>query len=773
MHKRFVPPKRKAPLTPTPPSVEIVTTATEIPSTNSTSQTSTFPTTIPPVKRRKLLHKPLLASGVATVSPATATPPAVETPGSPVVNWCYAVVWRKKQQKKHKTWDGDGILVIKGKVVTLFDIEGKEIAKSSTSLDELESGAELSVGSKEVEITGSVNWADYTSGKCFVGSATPMATNPSRSPAPVKLSKFKLTPVSGALASKSPAKVAVPRHNPLAPNALVMPRPDQTQKGVQYVDVVVDPVLSNHLRPHQREGVTFLYECIMGMKDHNGAGAILADEMGLGKTLQAISLIWTLLKQNPVANQSPVAKRGMQQALFVVTTLPNVGDAVLVVCPATLVANWKKEFKKWLGDERVKVFAVDQKSDIKDFMIGRVHQVIVIGYEKMRTCQELIQNSKIDLIVCDEGHRLKNSNIRTAQALMSLTTKRRIILSGTPIQNDLEEFRAMVDFRVFQDPIMRSRDPGCSAEEFQLGRERSEELSRLTRLFILRRTADINAKYLPPKQEVVIFVRPTAEQSRLYRELSESSALRSVLQKGPSASNILKYITTLKKLVNSPDLISGEDSSDAAENDELQSTVGASCERSGKLKLLMELLNEIKETTQEKVVVVSNWTQTLDVIQSICKEREYPHLRLDGSTPVSKRQEYVDQFNRATNSHFLFLLSSKAGGVGLNLIGASRLVLFDIDWNPALDQQAMARVWRDGQRKEVKIYRFLTTGTIEEKIYQRQITKIGLSDALMDDKDAAAINNFTAQELKDLFTLDERTSCSTHELLGCRCQAWD
>ncbi|KAJ3047248.1 DNA repair and recombination protein rad54b, partial [Rhizophlyctis rosea] len=234
---------------------------------------------------------------------------------------------------------------------------------------------------------------------------------------------------------------------------------------------------------------------------------------------------------------------------------------------------------------------------------------------------------------------------------------------------------------------------------------------------------------------------------------------------GGGGSGVLKYIGVLTKLVNSPVLV--------ADEKDIVGECGVDwaslCASSGKISLLMDLLAEVKAATQEKIVVVSNWTQTLDVIEKLCTEKEYSYLRLDGSTPVQKRQEYVDQFN-SSNRHFLFLLSSKAGGVGLNLVGASRLVLFDIDWNPALDQQAMARVWRDGQRKEVKIYRFLTTGTIEEKIYQRQITKIGLSDALMDDKDAAAVNSFTASELRDLFTLDERTACLTHELLRCRCQ---
>lgn len=199
---------------------------------------------------------------------------------------------------------------------------------------------------------------------------------------------------------------------------------------------------------------------------------------------------------------------------------------------------------------------------------------------------------------------------------------------------------------------------------------------------------------------------------------------------------------------------------------------------SGKLLALEQLLALIKRNTDEKIVVVSNYTSTLDVLESLCHSRRYEVLRLDGTTAQKNRQELVDQFNRGSqSSSFVFLLSSKAGGVGLNLIGASRLVLFDSDWNPSNDLQAMARIHRDGQRKPVFIYRFLTTGSIEEKIYQRQITKLGLSDQLINDKSKAQTagsksdsDSFSAAELKDLFTMQTKTDgCQTHDLLECDC----
>lgn len=191
---------------------------------------------------------------------------------------------------------------------------------------------------------------------------------------------------------------------------------------------------------------------------------------------------------------------------------------------------------------------------------------------------------------------------------------------------------------------------------------------------------------------------------------------------------------------------------------------------SGKLKVLTQLLGTIREhSPSERVVVISNYTQTLNILQEMCKRYGYSYTRLDGSTPVSQRQLIVDGFNSKFSPTFIFLLSSKAGGVGLNLVGASRLILYDIDWNPATDIQAMARVWRDGQRRMVHIYRLLTTGTIEEKIYQRQISKQGLSGAVVDFSKGSEHIRFSVEELRNLFILHEDSNCVTHDLLECKC----
>ncbi|KAG9903909.1 DNA repair protein rhp54, partial [Aureobasidium melanogenum] len=567
--------------------------------------------------------------------------------------------------------------------------------------------------------------------------------------------------------SKSDGKtVCLPRHDPNGPNALVMKRPKHAPDGKHIVDVVVDPNLTKHLREHQRAGVAFLYECVMGMRPFVGEGAILADEMGLGKTLQTIALIWTLLKQNPIYEDGPVIKKA------------------LIVCPVTLINNWRKEFKKWLGNEKVGVMvAENNKTRLSDFTKGKSYNILIIGYEKLRNVQEELQQGLgVDIVIADEGHRLKTANNKSAAAIKSLNTERRIILSGTPIQNDLSEFFTMVDFvnpgllktyssfkKQYETPILKSRTPGATAKDIEKGQTCSEELASITGQFILRRTAEILSKYLPPKTEYVVYCRPTRVQKDVYEAVVSTGVLNQVLKSNEAA---FQMINILKKLCNSPSLLKNPSEGEEGTIHSLLAKVPASDLKaaggSSKLQVLDDLLHFVHTMTQEKVVVVSNYTATLDMIGKLLTALEYSFLRLDGSTPANQRQGLVDKFNRTSaNNCFVFLLSAKAGGVGLNLIGASRLVLFDIDWNPATDLQAMGRVHRDGQKHPVHIYRFLTKGALEEKIFQRQLTKQGLADSIVDNK--ANASSFTPEELRDLFTLDSREGCQTHDLLGCDC----
>ncbi|XP_063965132.1 DNA repair and recombination protein RAD54B-like [Lytechinus pictus] len=658
---------------------------------------------------------------------------------------------------------------------------------------------------------GSISEEDWTTGKCFhSGSSTisnvsaSVTVHPSKVPKPSKPFANPQKTGNGSSAALQ-IKIAQPRvskplYDPTHPDALVMPRPPSShqwqnnQRNESVIDVVVDPHLASKLRPHQRQGVLFLYECIMGLRQYQGNGAILADEMGLGKTLQCITLIWTLFKQGPYGGK-PIIKR------------------VLIVTPGSLVKNWCREFRKWLGSERISVFPVSSEKKVEEFKKSPLFPVMVISYEMMVRYADDIRGITFDLVVCDEGHRLKNSTIKTASLLSSLAVRRRILLTGTPIQNDLQEFYSIVEFcnpgvlgtsgsfhRVYEEPILRSNQPSATKDEKKLGAARATELSRLTSLFVLRRTQEINNKYLPPKVETVVFCQPSSLQLQLYHHLLRSPLIRSCLSRGYTASAgspHLVCIGALKKLCNDPSLLyqaSKKAENDGGEmrgdnwlldDDEEESLYKgllpiypaeysegtpllAHC---GKLSVLSDMLRAMHAdpTRRERLVLVSNYTQTLDILQALCNLEGYQFCRLDGSTPTAKRQSIVEHFNSSYAKETIFLLSSKAGGVGLNLVGASRLLLYDIDWNPANDLQAMARVWRDGQKKTVHIYRLITAGTIEEKIYQRQISKQSLSGAVVDAKGQGGSVKFSLEDLRDLFTLHEGSSCITHDMLGCDC----
>jgi DNA repair and recombination protein RAD54B len=703
---------------------------------------------------------------------------------------------RKFTTKKHKTWDGDGVLSVRDGYANLQDIDGRVLGRTAWKTP-LFPESSLSIGGKDVEVDSLISKADFLAGKPFLGGVLPkkpaVPTFTSSKPKPkIKdnppSSDIKDVPIKAGHAipkrsfkapllqrseSTRPStlkNVPQPRHDPHGPDALVMKRPASVPKGKQVVDVVLDPLLTHHLRPHQRQGVQFLYECVMGLREYSGEGAILADEMGLGKTLQTIALLWTLLRQNPVYEDSPVVKKA------------------LIVCPVTLIDNWRKEFRKWLGPDRIGVFVIeDKKTRLTDFTKGKIYSVMIVGYEKLRLIQDdLKKGSPIDIVIVDEGHRLKTAQNKSALAIKSLNTERRVILSGTPIQNDLSEFFTMVDFvnpgllnkynvfkREFENPILKSRQPNATAAEIEKGEARSEELANICSQFILRRTAEVISKFLPPKTETVLFCRPTAAQVNVYKAILQSPVYGTVLG---STELSLQLINILKKVCNSPSLFLKGATEDTTPNEAIKGLVDSidpavlkvGAAASAKLQVLDTLLHQLRTSTTEKIVLVSNYTSTLDMLAALLSSLDYTYLRLDGKTPASQRQSLVDKFNNSPPAKcFAFLLSAKAGGTGLNLIGASRLVLFDSDWNPATDLQAMARIHRDGQKKPCYIYRLLIQGALDEKIYQRQLTKTGLADAVVDAKKTA--QGFTREELKDLFRLEGGDGCRTHDLLGCEC----
>jgi len=431
-------------------------------------------------------------------------------------------------------------------------------------------------------------------------------------------------------------------------------------------------------------------------------------------------LIYTLLKTGITAKGGPTAKR------------------VIVVCPCSLVKNWENEFVKWLGEGAVKVMAIaeaDRKKVEKDldcFVRTKMFNVLVASYECIRAHVGRLTKYAdcCDLLICDEAHRLKNSENQTSRALNSLPVRRRVLLTGTPMQNDLQEFYAMVDFtnrsvlgkpeqfrRTYEGPILRGREPDASDKQKQRSAQCQEQMSSIVNDFILRRTNTLNAKHLPPKLVQVVCIRLTDIQKDMYQHLVDSKDTQHVLD--GKQVNCLASIQLLMKLSNHPSLVVEDDKSykskapankrSAAtkkikynDDDEKESTAAPGAdgiakflpynpggggrggfapvhpEWSGKMFVLYRLMKEMRlpGNHNDKIVIISNYTQTLDLIGRMCKENSWRFCRLDGSVTMKKRQQMVEEFNDESSTLIAFLLSSKAGGwcVFRVCVGCDRLL---------------------------------------------------------------------------------------------------
>jgi DNA repair and recombination protein RAD54 and RAD54-like protein len=424
--------------------------------------------------------------------------------------------------------------------------------------------------------------------------------------------------------------------------------------------------------------------------------------MGLGKTLQSVSLIYTLLKTGITSDGLPTCKR------------------VIIVCPCSLVKNWDNEFSKWLGPGVVKTLALaesDKKSvekNIDIFVKTKMFNVLIVSYETIRMHIGRLSRHKdcCDILVCDEAHRLKNSENQTSRALDSIPVKRRVLLTGTPMQNNLEEFFAMVDFtnpgvlspsvedfrRNMLAPILRGREPDATEAQKKKMMQVQMDISCIVNDFILRRINTLNAQHLPPKLVQVVCCNLTSIQQNMYQQIVAGKDMKHVLD--GKQENCLGYIQVLMKLCNHPSLIiENEDRakegrraaarvskySEEEEKNKIEGSLGLSKflpfassnnahspvfpEWSGKMFVLYRLMKEMRKpgNGNDKIVIISNYTQTLDLIGKMCRENSWGFCRLDGGVNMKKRQKMVDEFNDPQSSLVAFLLSSKAGGCGKNI----------------------------------------------------------------------------------------------------------
>ena len=580
----------------------------------------------------------------------------------------FTCVWGKKSTRKHKKWEGDGLLRVGPTSVLLVDETGRDLGRGSgyrgAELEELEEGGRIGVGGKEVEVTGESSgqeWEALTSrarlevreekaakaqgkGRNKEEASLPLWLESVASPAPASpsTSSFKPFKVPSRIGSAAPqftpsrpVAPGQPMFDPRREGAVVLPHPPlghalRVEEG-RLVEVVVDPFLGRHLRAHQKQGLLFLYQKVlgfttvrMGQKEVTIEGAILADEMGLGKTLQTVALVWTLLKQSPVAGTQLARK-------------------VLVVAPSSLLRNWEKEFRKWLDTERITIHIAETGAQVSQFRSYGSAPILLVSYEMMvRTLEELLK-VPWDLVVCDEAHRLKNSETKASSCLAKLPCRKRVLLTGTPVQNDLGEFYSLVEAvcpgllgsrqgfgRGVEGPVEAGRQPQATEEERDKGRKVMEALDLATKQIVLRRTAEVINQYLPQKTVNVVFCRPSAYQSSLYRR--EVSLLLDQVLGDPGQH--LAAITRLRKLCNGPSLLQ-----------ELQGggVVDSWEEQAGKLAALACLLLEMVAVGEEKMVLVSLHTSSLDLLANLCDRNSIAWVRLDGSTPPATRQNIVER----------------------------------------------------------------------------------------------------------------------------------
>ncbi|TMW57704.1 hypothetical protein Poli38472_014307 [Pythium oligandrum] len=529
--------------------------------------------------------------------------------------------------------------------------------------------------------------------------------------------------------------------------------------------LAVPTYIHAHLYPHQKECLDWLHH----LHERN-TGGILGDEMGLGKTVQIASFLGAMYHSRRIRT-------------------------VLLLCPASVLLQWVREFHKWYPLVRVVLLhasgtGVTRASRTYTQLIDEVTQfgdgdeqgggVIISTYENVRQYQELFLDFEWDYVVLDEGHRIRNPDAEITLVCKQLRTVHRIILTGTPIQNRLRELWSLFDFvypgklgtlPTFEDefvlPIRTGGYSNASKMQVVMAYKCALALKDIINPFMLRRTKKEiqHVTKMPEKMEQIIFCNLTSRQYETYESFLSSPEVAAVLRQDIRP---FRAISILRHICNHPDLLStvGEFGVSGfpmpkRSPDEPYGSV----EASGKMMVLQKILGLWKQQGH-RVLLFTQTRKMLDILESFMASLGYIYCRLDGTTSVKERQTLLDAFNQDGSQIFIFLLTTRAGGIGVNLTGADRVVIFDPDWNPSTDLQARERSWRLGQTKQVTIYRLITSGTIEEKIYHRQIFKQYLTTKVLHD--AKRKRCFNKHTLRDLFILgDQRVdgNVETTELL--------
>ncbi|KAK8515368.1 hypothetical protein V6N12_075412 [Hibiscus sabdariffa] len=488
------------------------------------------------------------------------------------------------------------------------------------------------------------------------------------------------------------------------------------------------------LHPYQLEGLNFL-RFSWSKQTH----VILADEMGLGKTIQSIAFLASLFEEYVSPH--------------------------LVVAPLSTLRNWEREFATWAPQMNVVMYVGSSQAraiireyefyhpkshkKIKKKKSGQIiseskqdrikFDVLLTSYEMINLDTASLKPIKWECMIVDEGHRLKNKDSKLFLSLKQYTTNHRTLLTGTPLQNNLDELFMLMHFL----------DAGKfgSLEEFQeefKDISQEEQISRLHKMLaphLLRRVKKDVMKDLPPKKELILRVDLSSKQKEYYKAILTRN-YQILTRRGGAQISLINVVMELRKLCCHPYMLEGvePDIEDATE------AYKQLLESSGKLQLLDKMMVKLKEQGH-RVLIYSQFQHMLDLLEDYCTYKNWQYERIDGKVGGAERQIRIDRFNAKNSSRFCFLLSTRAGGLGINLATADTVIIYDSDWNPHADLQAMARAHRLGQTNKVMIYRLITRGSIEERMMQMTKKKMVLEHLVVGRLKAQSINQ---EELDDI-----------------------
>jgi SNF2 family DNA or RNA helicase len=467
-------------------------------------------------------------------------------------------------------------------------------------------------------------------------------------------------------------------------------------------------VFTATLREYQQAGVNWL-----GFLHDFGFAGILADDMGLGKTIQTLAHLSRLKETGKLTKPS------------------------LIVLPTSLIANWKNEINRFAPNLSFLILHGSQRHEVYDEI--EKYDLIVTTYALISRDAEVLRGKEFSYIILDEAQRIKNSKTQIAVTIKSFTSDHRLALSGTPIENHLGELWAIFSF--LMPGFLGSQSHFKTYYQISIEKEgdqlRKEQLHRRIKPFIIRRTKEIVATELPTKSEIIKYTQFDSDQAALYesiRVMMEDKVRDAIGVSGLGKSHlcILDALLKLRQVCCDPSLLPLEGVNTIKE--------------SAKLELLMDLLDELLQE-KRKILIFSQFTSMLSIIQKKIVSKKINYTILTGST--KNREEAIEKFTSGEAE--VFLISLKAGGIGLNLVEADTVIHYDPWWNPAVENQATDRAYRIGQTKPVFVYKLIVENTIEQKILELQEQKKILQNTIYDDEGESIDGVFKSEELLNLF----------------------